>query len=186
LATYYYLVSTLPMVFFDSENFPEEGQYLTSCRDWLTPHDMDLLESADIDLSDNPATGCHLLDSWNNWVASLTYQLALLRASAKGKETERFNEYTDVVLGHDAVSRDALAQSSPLNAEEMLDKTKWEFLDFLEGGHFFDIEKLIIYYLKIQILNRKKNFTIENGRANYNALYEKITLPFGESGVESI
>ena len=186
MATYYYLVSTLPMVFFDSENFPDSKQFLTSCSDWLIPHDMALLESADIDISELRISGCQLLDRWNHWVASLTYQLALLRAGTKGKDTDRFADYTDTVLGHDAVARDAVAQSSPLHAEDMLDKTKWEYLDFLEGGHYFDIEKLIIYYLKIQILNRKKNFITEKGTANYNALYEKITLPFGESDVESI
>ena len=41
-----------------------------------------------------------------------------------------------------------------LEAEKLLDRTRWQFLDDLSGGHYYDLEFLICYGLKLKILER--------------------------------
>jgi hypothetical protein len=41
-----------------------------------------------------------------------------------------------------------------LEAEKSLDLERWRFLDEVSAGHYFDIDSLIVYALKLKILIR--------------------------------
>jgi hypothetical protein len=48
----------------------------------------------------------------------------------------------------------AILNASPLDAEKALDETRWKALDELATGHYFDLDFLISYALKLRILER--------------------------------
>ena len=51
---------------------------------------------------------------------------------------------------------------------------RWSLLDDFEVGHYFDIERLIIYYLKLQILWRKQQFNREDGTNVFERTYNTV------------
>ena len=87
-------------------------------------------------------------------------------------------------MGTAEIAREAAAQESPLAAEELLNRARWSFLDDLEVGCFFTIEKLIIYYLRLQILERKSLFNKEAGTERYKSIYQSITKEIAGEGVD--
>ena len=52
---------------------------------------------------------------------------------------------------------------------------RWQFIENLEGGHIFDLEALILYFLKLQIQKRLFTFNKEKGEAIFDEL-SAITL----------
>ncbi len=61
-----------------------------------------------------------------------------------------------------------------MKAEEYLNRERWIFLEELEVGHFFDLEKLIVYSIRLQLLERKKFFSMEKGKEHFLEMYEQI------------
>jgi len=64
---------------------------------------------------------------------------------------------------------------NPLEIEKRLMRAQWDFLEEQEIGHFFDLDFLIIYYLKLQILERMFSFNKEKGQQNLEA-YSLVEL----------
>ena len=50
-----------------------------------------------------------------------------------------------------------------LEAEKILDRLRWEVLDDLSAGHYFDLDFLAVYRIKLQILAKYANRTVEKG-----------------------
>ena len=62
-----------------------------------------------------------------------------------------------------------------LEAEKILDRLRWNQLDNLAAGHYFDLDFLAIYRLKLQILAKYTNRTAEQGnQALENILAELL------------
>ena len=91
----------------------------------------------------------------------------------------------DVTLHLRSTGRDAdlavveariLENESPRAAEDELDRARRTFLDGLEFGHYFDLELLALYWLKLRFLERRAVFDKECGREKLRAfvalLYE--------------
>ena len=65
-----------------------------------------------------------------------------------------------------------IAQIDPLQREIMLAQKKITFLEDLEQGHDFDFEAVIVYYLKLVIMQRIQSFDKEKGRQVFEHLCE--------------
>ncbi len=71
--------------------------------------------------------------------------------------------------------RQALSNDDVLQAEMMLIRLHWNYLDDLSALHTFDIEGLLSYALKLKMLQRKKSlFTREEGNAEFKRLFSNI------------
>ena len=67
----------------------------------------------------------------------------------------------------------ALRDPSPLKVEMHLLETRWQFLTDSESCHHFDLTVLMIYGLKLQILERMQKFDEEKGERVLNRIYER-------------
>ncbi len=184
MSQYYYLVSTLPLLSYDSEYTISTEYFLEQCEKWLTARDYQILKTVSISEFNSHKAGCALLDKWLVWEINLRNELVKLRAQKKGLEGDAYLATVPEVLGTAEIAREAAAQESPLAAEELLNRARWSFLDDLEVGCFFTIEKLIIYYLRLQILERKSLFNKEVGSERYKSIYESITKEIAGEGVD--
>ncbi|MFO8065628.1 MAG: DUF2764 family protein [Spirochaetota bacterium] len=180
MGQYYYTVATLPMLFFESDNYPTIEDFLEPCSRLMSRKDYELLVSAELlpdptDLSSNP-----LLRKWYELEIALRNELARQRAAQLNREEQSYvrgvedGEDLSGTLGLPEVAREALTQESPLKAEMVLLRHRWGILDELEVTHHFDVEKLIIYYLKLQILWRKRNFNREDGTNVFERTYNTV------------
>ena len=66
----------------------------------------------------------------------------------------------------------------------LINSWRWQIVDRLESGHYFDVDFFSAYYLKLQILERKGLFDYQVGKTNFNGLYENLlNTKTNESGV---
>ena len=97
-----------------------------------------------------------------------------LRASRLGLSPEVYLVDEENVYGTHRIATEAFKIDSPLEAELYLISERLNYLDSLLVGHYFDITFLIIYYLKLQALERASYFDSEIGFENYKKIYKNI------------
>ncbi len=179
---YYYFVASLPTLFWDATPPFLAEEFLEKSRSYLNETDERLLE----DLLDPGADGPghfknSLLETWQKFSHDLRNELAYARAVKAGKDPTRFlrgplaGEFslTEIV-------RQATGTDDPLSAEKVLDFYRWQYLEDLGRFHYFDFESLLVYGLKLQILERYQHIRSTQGQ-------ERLTQwthshPRGESG----
>ena len=49
-------------------------------------------------------------------------------------------------------------------------RLRWEFIEQEEAGHYFDLDFLILYFLKLQILERLVSFDKKKGQDRFESL----------------
>ncbi|MFA5069259.1 MAG: DUF2764 family protein [Candidatus Omnitrophota bacterium] len=159
---YYYLVSSLPFLRFAQPGHVNKQAFLSECRKWLSENDMEMLESAAPGSAGRPVNDTPVLRAWKEFDKNLRSELALARAWAKGNRHDKPVSSAKVVW----------EQANPLLMEQSLERLRWGYLDYLEAGNFFDINFLILYFLKLQIIERLGCFNKENGEAVFRDMCE--------------
>jgi hypothetical protein len=156
--------------------------FLDFLKGRCTGSDFALLLNASIVPPPEKRSKNSVLREWQDWEAALRNSLTLARAPELGADPEEHlkgmeppgGPRTELYEVEPAV-QESMSGNNPKAVEESLDRKRWSKLDELENGHFFDIEKLIIYYLKLQLLERKNKFTRDRGKENFNEIYQAIT-----------
>ena len=152
---YYYTIASLPMLFYEEDLPLSRSKFLGMCRIELADEDYRLIENASIRDLDGVGPTCRALETWRAWEGTLRNELAGLRAQTKGWEAEKYVREGPEAFGVEQVAREAAGDSSPLSAEHTSNRVRWSFLDDLETGHHFDVEKLVVYFLKLHHLYLK-------------------------------
>jgi hypothetical protein len=170
LAQYYYTAAALPMLSFQQKPPISMEQFITFCLETLGPRDAAMLEKIrDADLTE-PYEHPYA-ERWRAWEIGLRDALVVRRADMLGwgGDSQRVDivPYESATIAEEATSRD-----TPLEAEELLDRARWDFIHEMEIGHYFDTVFLMCYCLKLSILERQAAFTLERGRNAYERIYE--------------
>ncbi len=155
-----YLICSLPMLHFGAKAPFSFGRFLAMCEGLVSEEDLKVFES----LNRGPlpagerARGVNIqpaLQKWQAFDTTLRNELAKIRASRRHIDPAKYlrnDGFAEPSIVNIAAS--AHRNPSPLAAEKMLDEARWRFLDELSAGHYFDIDILIIYALKLLILER--------------------------------
>lgn len=178
MGQYYYPVAALPLLFFDSPPPLKEEDFLSQVTPWLSAKDAETLFNSD----NSNISNCHnnTLSSWITWNRSLKNELVKLRAQKKNADPDTYLREGPVYWHLADRARECFIQESPLASEIQLLKLKWNYLDELETGHYFDLEYLLIYLLKLKILIKKGLYTQELGSLNFTEVYGKMNSSINE------
>jgi hypothetical protein len=175
LSQYYYLTASLPLLLPEGEVLMDSPAFLGACRGILSPGDYAQLTACRLVPGDNPPPRVHpLLGRWLAWEKALRNELVRVRAARLRRDGEPFLRPGEDGAGAAEIVREAASLPNPLEAEFKLDKARWAFLDELEVGHIFDLQRIMVYYLKLQILERRSRFTREKGGRAYGKLYQDV------------
>ncbi|MDD5465588.1 MAG: DUF2764 family protein [Candidatus Omnitrophica bacterium] len=176
MASYYtYLISSLPMLNFSAK--PPFGLevFFAKCNSFIPGTEIEILRNAcyqDIDFLNSSATGC--LRKWVNFEVTLRNELARVRARGKKIDPAKFIRLPDrqeLHIGHMALAAHRHS-ANVLEAEKILDQERWDFLERLSFGHYFDFDFLLIYALKLKILER----WYEAEKADKEHLFDAVFL----------
>ncbi len=173
MAEYYYTVASLPMLTINQDPPITIDYFTETCRYTMSEQDFRTLMTAEI-APVNPSTQ-KTIEMWQNWERSLRNELARIRSQKTGIDAERYLREGDTSTGVFDAAREAAGAVNPQAGEDILDNARWRYLDELESSHNFDLTKLIVYYLKLQIAERKKSMNTENGSEKYREIYNGIT-----------
>ncbi|HSV56469.1 MAG TPA: hypothetical protein VLH39_05105 [Magnetospirillaceae bacterium] len=178
MAAYYYLRSTLPTLLSGSPPPFSSRGLLERCEGRMRPADYLVLQSA---LSDHPFADVasetrrsRALFRYRAWEKGLRNELTRIRAGRTGKTPERYLRSGDPEWDGIRVARAAAQCEDPLEGELLIERERWACLERLETGHFFDLEALVAYALKLRVLERKALFDSERGEGVYTAAYREI------------
>lgn len=159
---YYYLVAQLPMLFFGREAEITAEKFWEEAEKWLSRRDFHLLKSLDLGQMTEELAGNPVVRSVSRFEKGVKQDIANWR---KAKRLDQ--EYRP-----ETIPSAYLKEGNPLEKEERLLKLRWDLLDQLEREHHFDIGFVVIYYLKLQILQRLLAFNKEEGLKKFQNLYE--------------
>lgn len=154
-AAYYYLIAGLPMLSFGQKPPFSFGRFLEISRQHVTGVDARYLELVSIAGGYSFDGGQKTLEAWQRFDTQIRNEIVRLRASHRKLDPQRFmrGEYAYEAQAVHAVTN-AHRSGSILEGERLLDQERWRFLDELANGHHFDIDFLIVYGLKLLILER--------------------------------
>jgi len=183
LGQFYYTIASLPMLSYDEHPVLKVADYLADCHKWLKPAEWDLFSSASLIPDSRMESESSVADEFRKWEISLRNELVLLRASAMGLDAEEFIEKSERYPDTASLASHAFKQESPMDAEDALNRGRWQFLENLKVGHFFDLDFLILYSLQLQILERKSCFDEETGFARYQEIYQNILNQMDDDAV---
>lgn len=131
-------------------------KFLQMCTGLIADNEIALLGKLQtLDISKYKGPGAVTLRKWHSFEVALRNELVKIRASRKHKDPFKYihSESQDgPALTHIALS--AHRNPSPLEAERVLDSYRWQMLEELAAGHYFDLDSLIIYAQKLLILER--------------------------------
>jgi len=157
MAAYYtYLISSLPGLNIFSRPPFSLKDFFAKCKNLIPENDFEILYAA-VD-QESYSLGGHSSNSLKQWAdfeVTLRNELVRARASRKKIDPSKFLRLPDspqAQIVHVAMA--AYRSVSILESEKILDQARWNFLDGLILGHYFDFEYLLVYGLKLKILER--------------------------------
>lgn len=184
---YYYLIASLPYLYHDRPAPLSRTEFLKLCKTHMKDSDYDLLQSVHPGVTDDDACQLSAVIDWREWERGLRNELVRLRSERLGIDRHRFMKGTDRT-GLQSVrilAKNAFSAATPLMADKMLNMARWKFLDGLESGNHFNLPLLVIYSIRLQLLERMALFDSAKGMKRLSALLassdEKGSAEFEEN-----
>ena len=166
MASYYYLISSLPALSANGKPLLTYGAFLEMCQTNVSASVFSRLES----LSPESDEGA-FMKQWQEDYAKFSRELAYRRNLKRGANAAPPAESDPSV----AKSVNALlAMDDPLEAERALLAIELERIDELTKMRYFDEHVLFGYALKLKLLERFASFEREAGRKEFGELIKKI------------
>lgn len=198
MSQYYYLVASLPLLAYEDREAADPAEFLETLEDHLSEAELDEVRRARIDAPlaeeswSSEAIAADVLGAaysvparpilaaWEAFERGVRNALVRLRTATRGGDPAQFirldaagHEDSDAVEIADA-AREAFNHDSPLSGEDILNRARWSRLDDLEAGHYFDLDRIIVYYLKLQILARRRLFAHDRGEEAFTRITDTI------------
>jgi uncharacterized protein DUF2764 len=154
---YYYLAAQLPILEFDTAPALTRAAFLKEASKWLSPGDLASLRSVHLDTTTAAGNEPPALRAF------ILHELRLRTELAQWRRARReSHEYKPGLF-----SASQLLDSHPLAAEKALLRLRWNLIEELQFGHYSDIEFLVLYHLKLQILERLQSFDRQIGEEKF-------------------
>ena len=166
MASYYYLMSSLPMLKADEAMPFSYASFLEMCRTSVSSAEMERLETLKVSSNQGP-----LIAEWAEFYSALANELVYQRSQRLGRPCEvpvvRDEKTTSAVTA-------ALNAKNPLEAEKLLLALEFDQLDALMSLHFFDAYALNGYALKLRLMERLTVFDKAGGKAEFKRLLDHV------------
>lgn len=157
---YYYMVSQLPLLYMERPSPMSIKEFMGEARKWLNPRDYAALARIDLFDTSVDEDGPRLWREYKRFEFDFRSDLSLWRKAHREGE-----EYKP-----ESFPLSLVREGNPLEVEKKLLEHRWNFLEEKETEHHFDLEFLILYYLKLQILRRLSLFDSEKGMAAFQEI----------------
>ena len=166
MASYYYLISSLPDLRTDGDMPFTYEEFLGMCQSNVSESKYEFLSNLTLSSDEGP-----LLKDWavfyNNLMSELNYQRSMNLVRAYLKSYDKDSVLTQVI-------GTVLAAKNPLEAEKILLDYEFENLDSLVGLHTFDDVYLFGYAVKLKLLERQNCFVQEKGKKEFKRLFDQV------------
>ncbi len=165
MGNYYYLVAQLPYLKFNETPPISTKKFLAESRKWLSEKELTELQRTQLEGTNESADVGAILKKYYHFENRLKKELVAWR-KARQQGTEHKIDIFDPGI---------LKDGTPLDSELKLLRLRWKFLDELAAGFEFEFPVLLIYYIKLQVLERLQTFDHERGLEKFKH-YTEVSL----------
>ena len=166
MSSYYYLMSSLPLLMADGEMPFSYDTFLQMCSGNVSKARYQMLESLTVASSEGP-----MVSEWAKFYGILNKELIYQRNQRLGRPCQAPSDRdSDAVRIITAV----MNEKSPLEAEKMLLALQFQKLDELVNMHYFDDCALVGYAMKLKLLERKTVFHQQQGKAELGRIVDEL------------
>jgi len=156
---YYYLISQLPFLKFNEKTYLDSKMFLSQAAKWLNEKEIWCLERVSISNFKIDKAESLLVQKYKEFEEALRKELVFFRKKEESRNTFK-------------VLKTDLLEGNPFEVEKNLLKVRWDYIEEQAKDHSFDLEALILYFLKLQILERLVTFDKEKGIQKFDSLCE--------------
>lgn len=175
----YYLIASFPHLSYPDLPPITIDTFLSACKVNLSPSHMKKLESIREGEFDKKVLELSVVRLWQEWDSAARSELARLRAEKLGRPVVSIDYYDGRMSSALEAARDAFRASSPLVADDALESARWDYLDSLEFGRYFNLESLVLYLLKLKVLERRAGLMSDLGRTGLAGVLEGCNAEIG-------
>ncbi len=167
-----------------SQQFLEDCQYVMNIADYHYVAGASLLLEAPIRVETaRPTRRAGMAAAqWEEFRAGLQGGLARQRAQALGIEPPQSWGYSTTIYSYEGI-REALNAPHPLAAEEILDQLCWQWLEDMIERYPADVDRLYLYHLQIQLLQRQHYLQEAIAEKYYEESYQRVARQLSEVGL---
>jgi len=172
VSTHYYLISSLP--YLERMGVPpiSSETYLGMCEGQVSTAEFEALATLDLVPREQPC--CDAEARWNAAETAIRNTLVKHRAgrmqNAAGIESMR--PWVDRYTGLEEQAAATLEAGNPLAVSQAIDALRWQVLDDIEAAGQFTFDTLVVYRLKLMILEKWEPLNHEKGMRELNLLIE--------------
>ena len=166
MASYYYLISSLPDLRTDGDMPMTYDEFLDMCQSNVSESKYELLKNLTLSSEEGP-----LLKEWSTFYKNLMGELNYQRSVSLGRPYLTSYDKDSVIA---QVAGAAMAAKNPLEAEKILLECEFDNLDSLVGLHTFDDRYLFGYAIKLKLLERQSCFVQSKGKKEFKRLFDQV------------
>ena len=166
MASYYYLISSLPDLRTDGDMPMTYDEFLDMCQSNVSESKYELLKNLTLSSEEGP-----LLKEWSAFYKNLMGELNYQRSVSLGRPHLTSYDKDSVIA---QVAGAAMAAKNPLEAEKILLECEFDNLDSLVGLHTFDDRYLFGYAIKLKLLERQSCFVQSKGQKEFKRLFDQV------------
>lgn len=174
MTQYYYLVASLPMLFSDDPPPFSSRAWLDLCREQVSEDDYALLSRIALNAPRSRPGDHAVWQAYSSWETALRNELVVQRAQSLDVSPDPFLREAPFYSGLPALVKETLGAGTPMAVEIALDRRRWSTLEELETATQFDLGRLIVYRLKLLLVERKSRFRPEPGREAFAQEYTRV------------
>ncbi len=175
MAEHYYLISSLPMLSLDKGLPFSYAEFMKICKDHLSKAEYAELESAVLEASGDPKSP--LMKKWKAYLEKVGSALKVQRMKKLG-----WNGGDVMQVGNDPALFERIQRAveimNPLDGEKEILAIYFDFLQSNSSLSPFSMDNLLLYALKLQILERLGSFDQEKGRVEFRRLFSDLQKDF--------
>ena len=166
MASYYYLISSLPDLRTDGDMPMTYDEFLDMCQSNVSESKYELLKNLTLSSEEGP-----LLKEWSAFYKNLMGELNYQRSVSLGRPYLTSYDKDSVIA---QVAGAAMAAKNPLEAEKILLECEFDNLDSLVGLHTFDDRYLFGSAIKLKLLERQSCFVQSKGQKEFKRLFDQV------------
>jgi len=162
------------MLFFGAVPPLSSQTWLDLCREQVAEGDHALLARISFDALHIRPGDPAVWQAYASWETALRNELARQRAQRLGLAPEPFLRDAPFFASLSTMAKEALGAGTPMAVETALDRRRWSYLEELETGTQFDLGRLVVFRLKLLLLERKNKFRPERGLESFTKEYTGV------------
>lgn len=164
----YYFLSSMSMLRFSDKAPMTWDAFLSQARGNVSESEYEALCSID----DRSYSSNRFLGQWNELNGKLDEAVNVQRRLNLHREEKASSVFVDYEITKTANA--ALNAKNPLEAEMILMRFRYDWLEQQKGLDPFSEAALIAYALQLRILIRKDLFTVEAGNEQFSSMFDSI------------